>query len=70
MNIIQSYIRYDFKKKNDKMQKISVKLISNLIEKTINKGPRNLHEPLFIGNEIKYIQDTIKKILSLPREFT
>jgi len=43
------------------MQKISVKLIYSLIEKTINKGPHYLHEPLFVGNEIKYIKDTIKK---------
>jgi len=43
------------------MKKISVKLIYSLIEKTINKGPHYLHEPLFVGNEIKYIKDTIKK---------
>lgn len=43
------------------MSKVSVKLIYNLIKKTIGAGPHKLHEPLFIGNEIKYVTDTIKK---------
>ena len=43
------------------MQKISAKLIYNLIKKTIGKGHHRLHEPLFYGTEIKYIKDTIKK---------
>ena len=43
------------------MQKISVKLIHSLIKKTIGKGSHQLHEPLFLGNEIKFIKDTIKK---------
>ena len=38
-----------------------IKLITDLIEKVIGKGPHQLHEPLFLGNEVKYIQDTIKK---------
>ena len=43
------------------MQKISAKLIYILIKKTIGKGSHRLHEPLFSGTEIKYINDTIKK---------
>lgn len=42
-------------------KKISIKLIHSLIKKTIGKGPHKLHEPLFLGNEIKFIKDTIKK---------
>ena len=42
------------------MQKISAKSVYGVIKKTIGKGPHHLHEPLFIGNEVKYISDTIK----------
>ena len=31
------------------------------IKKVIGKGPQQLHEPLFIGNEINYL----KKIINL-----
>ena len=43
------------------MKKISVKLIYNLMKKTIGTGLHQLHEPLFIGNKIKFNKDTIKK---------
>ena len=43
------------------MKILSIKLIYNLIQKTIGKGTHKLHEPLFCGNEIEYINDTIKK---------
>lgn len=31
------------------------------IKKVIGKGPQQLHEPLFIGNEINYLKKTIEK---------
>tara|TARA_B110000305_G_C19434491_1_gene638107 strand:- start:494 stop:1660 length:1167 start_codon:yes stop_codon:yes gene_type:complete len=37
------------------------KKIVNLIQKIIGKGTHRLHEPLFVGNEIKYLKETIKK---------
>ena len=52
------------------MHKISAKLIHSLIEKTVGKGPHYLHEPSFSVKEIRYINNTIKKILFQVREFT
>ena len=43
------------------MKKISVRSIYTSITKTIGKGPHQIHEPFFSGNEIKYTNDTIKK---------
>ena len=43
------------------MQNNSVKLIYNLIKKTIGNGSHKLHEPLFSSKEIKYTNETIKK---------
>ena len=50
------------------MQNNSVKLIYALIKKTIGKGSHKLHEPLFSSTEIKYTNETIKKILFLAQE--
>ena len=36
-------------------------IIIKSIEKVIGKGSHQLHEPLFIGNEINYLKKTIKK---------
>ena len=36
-------------------------IIVKSIQKTIGKGPHQLHEPLFLGNEIKYLKKTIKQ---------
>lgn len=36
-------------------------IIIKSIKKVIGAGPHQLHEPLFIGNEINYLQKTIKE---------
>lgn len=36
------------------------KLISQAVKNVVGEGPRNLHEPAFEGNELKYVQDCIK----------
>lgn len=51
------------------MQNNSVKSIYTLIKKTIGNGPHKLHEPLFSNKEIKYTNETIKKILFLAQEY-
>jgi perosamine synthetase len=43
------------------MKKNSEKIIVNLIKKTIGAKSHQLHEPLFQGNEVKYLKDSIKK---------
>ena len=49
-----------------------IKLITDLIEKVIGKGPHQLHEPLFLGNEVKYIQGQttkgLEKVLLTPQD--
>ena len=53
------------------MHNTTIKKIYNAIKKTIGKGPHKLHEPLFSGNEIKYVNDTIKKnFVSSSGEYT
>ena len=42
------------------MKEILPKNIIKAIKKTIGKGPHQLHEPFFCGNEIKYLKKTIK----------
>jgi len=39
--------------------KIIIKQIVFLIKKALKKGPKGLHDPLFIGNEKKYLTDCI-----------
>ena len=43
------------------MKNFSTKKIVNSISKVIGNGPHQLHEPLFKGKEIKFVNDTIKK---------
>jgi len=39
--------------------KIVIKKIIFLVKKALKKGPKGLHDPLFIGNEKKYLTDCI-----------
>jgi aminotransferase in exopolysaccharide biosynthesis len=43
------------------MKNCFANIIINSIKKVIGEGPHQLHEPLFIGNEINYLQKTIKE---------
>ena len=42
------------------MKEILPKIIIKAIKKTIGKGPHQLHEPFFCGNEIDYLKRSIK----------
>ncbi|MAT85533.1 MAG: aminotransferase [Euryarchaeota archaeon] len=43
------------------MSKKTINLIVSKIRFVIGKGSHQLHEPLFLGNEKKYVRDTIEK---------
>ena len=43
------------------MKNISANLIVESIKKVTGKGPHQLHEPLFFGKEISYLNNTINK---------
>ena len=42
------------------MSKVLINSIIKAIQSTVGKGRKELHDPLFIGNELKYLRETIK----------
>jgi aminotransferase in exopolysaccharide biosynthesis len=42
------------------MNKVLINSITKAVQATIGKGRKELHDPLFIGNELKYLRETIK----------
>ena len=49
------------------MKNILVNLIVESIQKVTGKGPHQLHEPLFFGKEISYLNNNFKSELIIIR---